>query len=84
MRMPKCKKCGSDIKFIHLRKSGKWIPVDMYKHTLKECWGNQVIVTEQGDVVRGEFCTPEEGANTSGYTSHFATCPYADNFRKET
>lgn len=79
--MATCKLCGAEIKFIKM-KSGKWTPVNKYKHTIKECWGNETLITEQGEIIHGEFCTPEEGANNAGYISHFATCQYANEFRK--
>ena len=40
--------------------------------------GPALIVTEDGDVVRGRI--NREGAD-SGYTAHWATCPDAAKFR---
>lgn len=80
--MTKCRSCGAEIKFIQL-KSGKWNPVDPQKRTLVEGEGNEVIVTESGEVVTGRFASLDEGANRSGYISHFATCPNANQHRKE-
>ena len=78
--MSKCRSCGAEIKFIKL-KSGKWNPVDTQKHTLIEGDGNEIIVTESGEVVHGRFASIDEGANRSGYISHFATCPNANQHR---
>ena len=82
--MSKCKSCGADIKWITLKNSGKYHPVDPYLHTLRQgSEGKTVIVTEEGRIIRGTLMPFEEGANASGYISHFATCPDADRHRKD-
>lgn len=78
--MPNCRSCGAEIKFIKL-KSGKWNPVDPTKRTMIEGAGKEVLVTELGEVVHGTFASIDEGANRSGYISHFATCPNANQHR---
>ena len=62
--MSKCRSCGAEIKFIKL-KSGKWNPVDTQKHTLIEGDGNEIIVTESGEVVHGRFASINEGYELS-------------------
>ena len=79
--MATCRSCGAEIKFIKL-KSGKWNPCDPVKRTIIKGEGNEVLVTIDGDIIRGEFASLEEGANAEGYISHFATCKYADRHRK--
>ena len=79
-QMPNCRSCGAEIKFIKL-KSGKWNPVDPTKRTMIEGAGKEVLVTELGEVVHGTFASIDEGANRSGYISHFATCPNANQHR---
>lgn len=76
-----CMKCGKEIKFI-LMKSGKWNPVDPQKRTIIQDGGHEVLVTESGELIRGTFCSVEDGANGVGYISHFATCPAAGEFRR--
>ena len=71
-----CRSCGAEIKFIKLR-SGRLNPVDLELRTIIEGDGKEVIITQGGEIVRGRFASPEEGANRKGYISHFATCPYA-------
>lgn len=80
--MPNCRSCGAEIKFIKLKRSGKWSPVDPTKRTIIEGRGIDVLVTESGEVVHGMFASLDEGANRSGYISHFATCPNANMHRK--
>lgn len=63
-------------------KSGKSMPVDPYKHTLKIGQGSVTLVTQDGDIIRGKLASYEEGANASGYISHFSTCPFANEHRK--
>ena len=77
----KCRSCGAEIKFIKLT-NGKWNPVDVGRRTIKRGEGNDVIVTDNGEVVRGTFCGMDDGGNCGGYVSHFATCPNAGQFRK--
>ena len=79
--MAKCRSCGSEIKFIKLA-SGKWNPVDIQKRTIVKDEGNEVLVTENGEIIKGRFASLDEGANASGYISHFATCPFATQHRK--
>lgn len=79
--MANCRSCGAEIKFIQL-KSGKWNPVDPAKRTFVKDEGDEILVTEAGEVVHGRFASVEEGANGVGYISHFATCPNANAHRK--
>lgn len=79
--MSKCKSCGAEIKFIKTP-LGKWMPCDMIRHTFrKDMSGNEVFVTDAGDVVHGIRCDSFE-ADSVGYISHFATCPYANQHRR--
>ncbi len=74
----KCSKCGMSIFFVRM-KSGKMMPCDPGKRNYTD-GGKERIVLLSGRVVSGTF-TDGEG-DGFGYTSHFATCPYAANFRK--
>lgn len=78
--MAKCKTCGAEIKFIKM-KSGRFNPCDVLKRTIIKGNGKEVLITEKGEVIQGTFASVEEGANGEGYTSHFATCPYATQHR---
>ena len=80
--MATCRRCGAVIKFIKMS-SGKWNPCDPEKRTIIKGEGNEVLVTENGEVITGKFASLEEGANGEGYISHFATCKYADEFRRK-
>lgn len=88
--MSKCSSCGAEIKWIKL-KSGKWNPVDPYKHTMIRAVigesitavGTDELVTDSGEVIRGRLASREEGANAAGYISHFATCPNAAQHRRK-
>ena len=81
--MSKCRSCGAEIKFIRLKNSGKWNPVDPIKRTIKKDYGTEVLITDDGEVIRGAFASMEDGANGSGYISHFATCPNANYHRRK-
>lgn len=79
--MAVCRSCGAEIKFIKM-KSGKWNPVNLGVRTIIKDGGKEVLVTESGELISGTFASLEEGANGSGYVSHFATCPNASSHRR--
>lgn len=76
----KCKKCMSTILFVE-NKTGKWHPCDPQLLKTDDCDVGTVIVERD----TGEIITVREGMESShvGYTSHFATCPNAENFRRD-
>lgn len=79
--MSTCRSCGKEIIWIKM-KSGKSMPVDPYKHTVIIGKGNETLVTQDGNIIHGKFASYEEGANASGYVSHFSTCPFANEHRR--
>lgn len=83
--MAKCKACGADIEFIRL-KSGKLHPCDEGYFRFREDHGTDRIVTLDGRIVAGTIVLhptdKEMGTLQKGMSSHFATCPFADDFRR--
>lgn len=79
--MTYCRSCHAEIKFIRL-KTGKWNPVDIAKRTFIKDEGDEILITDDGEVCKGRFASLEEGANAAGYISHFATCPNANAHRR--
>lgn len=79
--MTKCKSCGADIDFIPML-SGRLMPVNAQKMTIRKDGGHDVLVTVGGELIRGTLASPEDGANAEGYLSHFATCPAAGDHRR--
>lgn len=74
----RCKSCNAPIIFIKTRK-GKSMPCDAKPVRFDlEIKGRDLIVTEDGDVVRGRIS--KDGADT-GYKSHYASCPHAAEYR---
>ena len=80
-----CKWCGKEIAFIKTV-NGKSIPVDPEPVRFTAGDDNERYVTAEGEVKRGSrtdrrglFGRKEE---ETGYISHFATCPYADEARR--
>jgi len=67
-RMSTCRSCEAEITWIKIRPSMKSHPVDAMP--------KKVIVL--GDVISGGSPV---GKMVDGYTSHFATCPNADDWR---
>ncbi len=88
MEVKKCKACGADIVWVKT-KSGRAMPCDAKKVDYQKNYkGSKVIVTDEGDVVRGEIITPTASGlqmiiDGQGYISHFATCPCAEQFKKK-
>lgn len=81
--MSKCKKCGAEIIWIRSTKTGKMMPLNAERNfiTLDIAKG-EAFVTDSGDVVRGHRTDDPEKAWGTARTSHFATCPFAAEFRK--
>lgn len=83
--MAKCRSCGAEIIWIRTA-SGKSMPCDAAGISYSEVLlpgvkGNKILtlVTESGTIVRTEF---DPAGDKIGYTSHFATCPNANQHRK--
>ena len=86
--MTKCKKCGAPIIFIESAKSTpqnkKWIPCDEglipYRQGNSPDYEDR-IVTDRGEVIQ---CTFDfEGLPTGlAREPHWASCPFADEFRR--
>ncbi len=81
--MPKCRGCGAEIVWIRTlgRKS---IPCDPELVTYwerKNAKGK--VVTPNGEVISCVFSGDPNKATGVGFTTHFATCPVADRFRRD-
>jgi hypothetical protein len=72
--MPKCKSCKAEIVWVKMRQSGKSMPCDPQKITIVN-----VMAKSNGDHGDDELI----GLGlVSGFVSHFATCPHAEQHRK--
>lgn len=80
--MAKCKSCGAEIIWIKMA-SGKMMPCDAkpvsYQTAVPGTKGTLTLVTPDGRVASGVF-NPD--SDKIGYTSHFATCPNANQHRR--
>ena len=85
-RRTKCRGCGREIAFIKTV-NGKSIPVDPEPIRFLAEEENEKFVTADGEVKRGKSLDRRGLMITreteTGYRSHFATCPAADDFRKK-
>ena len=80
--MPKCKKCGRDIRFVKME-SGKYMPCDLVAYSYVEMRnGDESFVTTSGKLIRGK--TAERGEMPDGIAlkPHWATCPAAEEVRR--
>ena len=76
-----CQKCGARILWIQM-KSGKKMPVNPEFVNFRKGSGKDRIVLPNGEVVAGKIVTDPREADGYGYVSHFATCEYAQRFRR--
>ena len=78
-RATQCRACGAKIYFIRLQ-SGKSMPVDAGSMTtVAKAAGGTPYVTIDGGVIKA-VAVPH--GDIVAYTSHFATCPFADQLRR--
>ena len=75
--MAKCKACGAEIVWIG-KKPCNPEPVTYWQKPK----GRGRVVTPNGEVISCEFSGDPNKATGIGYVSHFATCPFADAFRR--
>lgn len=78
----KCRTCGAPVRWVHVDESKKRMPIDPDASPK----GNVYVVrwddrTPVVRVVSAENPAPPEAVLL--YTSHFATCPNADDWRKK-
>ena len=79
--MTTCRGCGQNIIWIKT-KAGKMMPCDPQPHSIKEGPGDMILLTAAGEIIRGTPRAYDNGADKTGYISHFSTCPAADTFRR--
>lgn len=78
--MSRCKKCGAEIHWIRMKGTGKMMPCDTEVKLFGHGSGKTTYVTSDGEVRTGQ---EDPHGIIPGYIPHWATCPYADNFRKK-
>lgn len=81
-RTTTCRGCGKPIAFIKTI-NGKSIPVDPEPLEFIPEAAYEKYVTEDGEVIRGGQAEDSRQNVRTGYRSHFATCPCAEDFRKK-
>ncbi len=74
-----CKACGEPIEWIRTP-SGRSMPVDAESFGLHRLCHGMTVVTEAGTVLCG---TRYARGTMQGYIPHWATCPQADQFRRQ-
>lgn len=82
--MSKCKSCGAEISWVETI-TGRKMPVNMDCVMLVPAKnGDTLIVTDVGSVIRGwRVGDAYEGRDAVvGQTSHFATCPQSEQWKK--
>lgn len=81
----KCRSCGADVLWVRWE-SGKRMPVDAVADNRALPKGGDLVLTlrggEFGELLVEKYVTQKHGFNRNRYTSHFATCPNADEHRR--
>ena len=81
--MPKCRYCGADIVFVRTT-LGRSMPCDATLRSYREDpRGPLKIVTPDGKVISARGVAGDEAAHGVGYIPHWATCPGADQARRQ-
>ena len=87
-----CGKCGAAIRYIRMKRSGRWMPVNAEPVEVTPCIGldrgGHVVITLEGETVRARKKKEDslfyDGVDrVAAYESHFATCPAADEYRRK-
>ena len=82
-----CKKCGASIIWLKTP-AGKWMPANeglvRYRQNDE---GKDYVVTDRGEVIRCDIINEKlplgEFPTGMARVPHWATCPFADSFRKK-
>lgn len=84
IKMSACKACMAAIVWIKTP-AGKSIPCDATPryYIEKPRVGSKKIVTPNGQVLSCEYTEDPAKATGVGYVPHWATCPYARQFRRK-
>lgn len=77
IKLSKCRSCGAEMMWARAENSGKRIPLDAEPTPT----GN-VILCGYGEDVVCRYLKKDEPHDGNRYTSHFASCPQAQQWRK--
>ena len=79
-----CRSCNGEVLWA-VWASGKKMPVDAVADNRPAPKGGDLVLTlrggQFGSLLVEKFYAPKHGAKRNRYTSHFATCPNADQHR---
>ena len=78
-----CRGCGKPIRWFRTH-GGKKMPVDAEGILfIADRTGTEIFIRRDGSVTVGRRAERQDDEAEIGYTSHFATCPHGDAFRKK-
>lgn len=79
----KCRSCSQDILWVVWPKTGKKMPVDAVPDMRPPPKGGKIVLAynREADELRAEMFRPEHGPKRNRFTSHFTTCPNANEHR---
>ena len=77
IKVEPCKKCKAPIFFMKTEENRKWMPLDAKPERRFE-----MITKEEKDMLGNTFQV-QFARSVPVYTPHWATCPFADQFRRD-
>ena len=82
-----CRSCGADVYWVEWPRSGKRMPVDSTPDNRPPPNGGTLVLRlqggEHGKLVVEKYSDVVHDKNRNRYTSHFATCPNSDEWRRD-
>lgn len=84
----KCRSCEADVLWVEWPSSGKKMPVDAVADQRPPPKGGTIVLTlsggQFGKLLAEKYDPAKHDAKRNRYTSHFSTCPQADQHRRST
>lgn len=82
----KCKSCGAEVMWGQWRDSGKWTPIDAEPDMRPLPKGGNVVLSlrggQFGQLLIETYRADVHGQERNRYTTHWATCPNAEEHRR--
>ena len=83
----KCRSCRADVLWVTWLTSGKKMPIDAVPDMREVGKGGGTIVVamrggEYGELIAEKYDPAQHDAKRNRFTSHFSTCPEADQHRR--
>jgi hypothetical protein len=81
----KCRSCGAEVLWVEWPSSGRRMPVDAVADNRPVGRGGDIVLTHrrsEDKLLAEKFDPSRHDAKRNRYTSHFSSCPNADEHRR--